>query len=138
MTSTSKHLFVYGTLRHGTDNDASKLLQSAADRIGRGQARGQLYMVADYPGFVPSETEGDWVRGDVYRLRSPELTYPELDRYEGCGPDDPPPHEYRRCLVPVRLDSGEWIKASAYLYTRGTEGKARITSGDYLSNQQGG
>jgi gamma-glutamylcyclotransferase (GGCT)/AIG2-like uncharacterized protein YtfP len=138
MTSTSKHLFVYGTLRHGTTNEVSQLLHSSADRVARGRARGQLYLVGDYPGFVPSETESDWVYGDVYRLNSPELTYSELDRYEGCSPDDPQPHEYSRSLMPVLLDSGAWIEASVYLYTRDTEGKSRIISGDYLSNQSGG
>ncbi len=131
--SASNDLFVYGTLRLGADNDFAKLLARQAYWVGRGRARGQLFMVQNYPGFVRSEPEGDWVLGDVYSLHSPQLTYVELDRYEGCGFNDPLPHEYCRSPVPVLLDSGQWVEASAYLYALDISDKRRITSGDYLS-----
>jgi gamma-glutamylcyclotransferase (GGCT)/AIG2-like uncharacterized protein YtfP len=132
MTSANRYLFVYGTLRPGANNRTSDLLSRSTDWVGSGRARGQLFLVADYPGFVPSESGDDWVHGDVYLLHNPEMTYPELDRYEGCGINDKPPHEYQRSIIPVVLDSGRWIEASTYVYAWETGDKPRIESGDFL------
>lgn len=131
MPSASAYLFVYGTLRYGAENQAANLLRQSGHHLGRGRARGQLYMLGHYPGFVPSDIQTDWVVGDVYRLYSPELTYRELDKYEGCAPGDPLPHEYRRSFISVLLDSGAWIEAAAYVYVQDLAGKPRIHSGDY-------
>lgn len=136
MPTASEYLFVYGTLRCGAENHAAKLLRQSADHVGRGRARGQLYMVADYPGLVPSDIQTDWVVGDVYHLHSPELTYPQLDKYEGCALDDPPPHEYRRSLIPVLLDCGAWIQSAAYVYVQDIAGKRRIDCGDYWARDE--
>jgi gamma-glutamylcyclotransferase (GGCT)/AIG2-like uncharacterized protein YtfP len=133
MDHANKYLFVYGTLREGSANEMSKLLRRSAHRIGTGRARGQLFSVADYPGFVPSDSESDWVYGDVYELEHPEGIYPKLDNYEGCGVNDSPPYEYHRLTVPVLLDSGRWIGASAYVYANDTAGKPRIDSGEFRS-----
>jgi gamma-glutamylcyclotransferase (GGCT)/AIG2-like uncharacterized protein YtfP len=35
-------------------------------------------------------------------------------------------------MVTVLLDSGQTVEAWAYIYTLETQGKIRITSGDYL------
>lgn len=53
-------------------------------------------------------------------------------KYEGCGPNDPPPHEFRRTMVPVLLDSGDSIFASAYVYSWDIVGKQKIASGNLL------
>jgi gamma-glutamylcyclotransferase (GGCT)/AIG2-like uncharacterized protein YtfP len=125
-------LFVYGTLRQEIDNPISRLLNSSAKRISRGHTKGRLYMVAEYPGLVLSANEDGRVYGDVYLLWSPKTTYPELDEYEGCGLNDPKPHEYRREVVPVVLDSGITINATTYAYVRDVRGKRLIDSGDFL------
>jgi gamma-glutamylcyclotransferase (GGCT)/AIG2-like uncharacterized protein YtfP len=113
-------------------NEFAKLLHRSAKWVGRGRAKGRLYLVAQYPGFVPCENESEWVIGDVYRVHSPHSMYPELDRYEGCGANGPNPHEYRRETVAVQLDSGEWVEACAYVYVRDVRRKRVIASGDYL------
>lgn len=95
--------------------------------------RGKLYRVAHYPGFVPTEAEGEWVHGDLFLLHTPELMFSELDRYEGCAPGDPLPHEYRRCLIPVLLNFGTWLHAFVYIYAAYIVGKPIISSGDYLA-----
>lgn len=128
-------LFVYGTLRQGFENPAAQLLHGSSDYIGRARAQGHLYNIARYPGFVPSNEEDAWVYGDVYLVHAPELTYLELDKYEGCAPADASPHEYRRAIIPVRLDTGDWIEASIYIYAHDTIGKPRIASGDYLAGE---
>ena len=129
---TSKNLFVYGTLRRGSKNEFAQLLQSSAKWIGQAQARGRLYLVHHYPGFVASATGEDWVRGDVYQISDPDLTYPELDGYEGCGVNDSTPYEYRRIVIPIRLNSGKSIEAAVYEYRHSIAGKPLIASGDYL------
>ncbi|HCC56663.1 MAG TPA: gamma-glutamylcyclotransferase [Solibacterales bacterium] len=135
MTSASRNLFVYGTLRRGADNEFAQLLTRSAKWVGGGQAHGRLYLVGDYPGFIASPTSGDWVRGDVYEIRDTDATYPDLDSYEGCGFDDLEPHEYRRIVIPVRLDSGKSIRATVYEYQRSVAGKPHIASGDYRAAQ---
>ena len=132
MNSASDYLFVYGTLRLGVENDVSRVLHRSSDLVSRARARGRLYMIEDYPGFVCSDAAGDWVWGDVFRLHAPELLYPELDRYEGCRPEDPKPHEYRRSVVPVLTVSGAWMQASVYIYVLDTSVKLRIRPSDYL------
>lgn len=129
------HLFVYGTLRQAFQNPAAQHLHNSADHIGQARVRGRLYRIARYPGFLPSQSENDWVHGDVYHLHSPELTYTELDKYEGCSPDDPPPHEYRRATITVLLDSGAWLEACVYIYALEITGKQRIMSGDYCASE---
>jgi gamma-glutamylcyclotransferase (GGCT)/AIG2-like uncharacterized protein YtfP len=131
MTDATEYLFVYGTLRAHSKNDMSKRLKRWADKIVRGRTRGRLYMIAEYPGFVPSDSNNEWVYGDVYHLPSPELVYSELDRYEGCSPEDPLPHEYQRSVLPILLESGDWVDAFSYVYARDTAGKPRIESGEY-------
>ena len=137
MRDVDRNLFAYGTLRRASNNDFATLLRRSAEWIGHGRARGQLYLISDYPGFVPSEIEGDWVYGDVYRLQTPELTFPELDRYEGCSATCAQPHEYRRSLGKVLLDTGMWIEASIYLYVADISRKQRILSGNFLPEQAG-
>ena len=123
--SSTHHLFVYGTLRQGQQNSAAQLLHHSANHLGPACARGLLYRIAHYPGFVPSNgTEDHWVRGDLYVLHSPESTYSALDQYEG--------DEYRRTVLPVELALGSWIEASVYVYTQDVTGKVCILSGDYL------
>jgi gamma-glutamylcyclotransferase (GGCT)/AIG2-like uncharacterized protein YtfP len=136
--SASQNLFVCGTLRHAIENEMARLLRASADWLGPAKTPGRLYKVSHYPGFVPSDAEEEWVSGDVYQLHSPESTYLELDQYEGCGPSDPEPHEYRRAEIPVLLDSGKWITADAYQYAGETTGLARIVSGDFHSLNHSG
>jgi gamma-glutamylcyclotransferase (GGCT)/AIG2-like uncharacterized protein YtfP len=129
---TNEYLFAYGTLRHDIENKFATLLRRSAEWLGPGRVRGQLYLIADYPGLVRSEAEGDWVSGDVYCLQSPELIR-VLDEYEGCDATQPAPREYSRLVTPVLLESGIWIVAFAYFYVLDVTRKRRIGSGDFLA-----
>ena len=128
----AENLFVYGTLRRGFSNEFASLLNASAQLIGEGSVNGRLYQVAHYPGLLLSSDPEEWVRGEVYRLESPEPIYAELDAYEGCGPTDPPPHEFRRETVSVRMDSATTIHASTYIYCWSVDENRRIVSGEYL------
>lgn len=134
--SNEEYLFVYGTLRRGTDNRFAQYLQKSGQWVGKGKINGRLYAIGGYPGVITSQIDGEWVVGDIYQLFHPQETYRVLDAYEGCGPDDPQPHEFSRVICPAFLDSGVWIDASIYLYRHNVAGKQSIESGDFLLFEQ--
>ncbi len=111
-------LFVYGTLRSEFDNPYSRRLRAEADFVGAAEVAGALFHVAHYPGYRP-EPAGR-VRGEVYRLRSPERTLADLDEYEG--------EEYLRVRVRLLQPENEaWL----YQYARPVPLERRIVSGDF-------
>ncbi|AUW56762.1 gamma-glutamylcyclotransferase [Sphingobium sp. SCG-1] len=133
MNSTGVHLFVYGTLRRGSTSPMAALLDAQSQRIGTAQARGSLYALHGYPGFLPDGGE-DWVIGDLFSIL-PEQAEPvlsALDDYEECSPAFPQPHEYRRAMVEVNIQ-GEILDAWTYVYAWPTTGLTRIKSGDWLA-----
>lgn len=123
-------LFTYGTLRPQNDNRMSRWLAGNASCCGPAYAVGALYLVADYPGFVPGGD--DLVRGDLFHLHAHDAGLAVLDAYEECSASYPIPHEYRRARITVRA-GGRDVEAWAYLYARPVGGLARIPSGDFLN-----
>lgn len=107
-------LFVYGTLRNGFENPYARLLHVEADLVGPATVRGSIFRVKHYPAYK-SEPDGE-VRGELYRLRNPEMTLRVLDEYEG--------EDFERVAV-----NGYWL----YRYLREPAADARIASGDFLA-----
>lgn len=97
---------------------------------------GRLYDLGYYPGLVQAAYGTDEVVGELYRLVDVETVLADLDAYEGCGPDDPPPHEYRREAIDVRTDDGRSLRAWAYLYVGSLDGARLISNGDYAVDQR--
>ena len=128
----SPYLFVYGTLRRAGAHPMAQFLTARGRLVGAASAPGRLYDLGAYPGMVDAAEEGECVRGEVYELREPEATLIALDRYEGCGPEDPHPWLYERVLAVVTLDGGEQLNAWLYLYRGSLTGARHIPSGDYL------
>ena len=128
-------LFVYGTLRGDSKNEMFQVLARDAKFLGEGKVRGRLFSLGPYPGMALSDSDDGSVRGELYQVRPErwQQVIRELDSYEGCGPDDPEPHEYRRALVDVVTASGRKVPAWAYLLNRPTAHLEEIPSGDYLS-----
>lgn len=122
-------LFVYGTLRPGFDGPMARWLRGVAPVIGPATARGALYRVETYPGFVPGD-EGA-VTGDLFALPDPAALLARLDDYEECAAHFPTPHEYRRGMVTVQGRDGP-VEAWTYIYARDVAGLARIEGGDFL------
>lgn len=132
----STYLFVYGTLRRNVGHPMHKILSAGAEPAGEGAFRGRLFDLGRYPGAVPDNT-GRWrVRGEIYRLRSPETVLNALDEYEGCAPRNPQPHQYRRELQPVEGTDGEAMEAWIYLYNAPLNGAPQIESGDFLAGRE--
>jgi gamma-glutamylcyclotransferase (GGCT)/AIG2-like uncharacterized protein YtfP len=126
------YLFVYGTLRCAAATEWSRFLTAVSRFVGAGRTHGALFHLDGYPGMTVGAGDGAFVSGEVYLLTDPSSSLPCLDAYEGCGPGNPLPHEFERQVVTVLLGSGQSVEAWAYIYTLETQGKPRITSGDYL------
>ena len=127
------YLFVYGTLRSGSGTEWSRSLAAASRFAGEGRSRGMLFRLGGYPGMTVCADHDSWVKGEVLLLNDPLAFLRMLDAYEGCGGGDPLPHEFERLVVTVVMDGGQTVEAWAYIYAFDSTGKARITSGDYLS-----
>lgn len=105
-------------------------LAARSDHEGAARYNGRLYQVTHYPGVVASDSPDDWVFGDVFALRDPDLLL-TLDRYEGCGPDAADPPEYRRLKQSVTLANGSQVHAWVYVYNWPVDNLARIVSGRF-------
>jgi gamma-glutamylcyclotransferase (GGCT)/AIG2-like uncharacterized protein YtfP len=127
-------LFVYGTLL-GSAGEISQLLERRALPMGEGKVRGRLFDLGSYPGMVLSQSNSHLVKGKLYMISAEHWddVIKELDAYEGCAPNDPLPHEYRRELVDVTTSSGDRARAWAYVLNRSTAGLRPIPTGDYLA-----
>ena len=132
----TRFLFVYGTLRKGTDTYFAEQLRCRAVLIGPAYLRAQLFLVEDYPGVIDSSHPKHRVVGEVYALPQGEQGTDLLsliDQYEECGANDPLPTEYVRVERPVDLLSGETIIAYVYLYNCSTAQLMLIKTGDFLN-----
>lgn len=127
-------LFVYGTLMRAAEHSMHPVLARSSTFIGAAHFNGRLYLVAHYPGAVPSTTADDRVHGEVYRLRDAAALLQVLDDYEACAPHSPQPHEYVRRLCRVRLADETHAEAWIYLYNRAVDGLPRISSGRFLEH----
>lgn len=126
---------MYGSLRRGAPGGMARLMQPGSRRSGLGRVRGRLLDLGAYPGLVPGTT--GWVVGELHQLLDAPGVLERLDRYEGCGPADPPPHEFARVVLPVRTAAGLEVPAWVYVYRGATAGRPAIPSGDYLAHLRG-
>ncbi|WP_017669568.1 gamma-glutamylcyclotransferase family protein [Blastomonas sp. AAP53] len=122
-------LFVYGTLRRGSDHPNAARLAQDSEWLSTATLTGTLYRVSWHPALVLEGT--DTVTGDLLRLHDPAASLSWLDAFESCGPDDPPPHDYRRESVQVMTAQG-LVSAMVYVWNLPLEGLERIASGDWL------
>jgi gamma-glutamylcyclotransferase (GGCT)/AIG2-like uncharacterized protein YtfP len=124
-----EHLFVYGSLRKGTDrskaqrqgvgSEYARFLEMNSTYVGPGKTEGRLWLLSDYPGF----TDGKGVvLGDLYQVTTAVIK--KLDKYEGI--------EFERLKRPVDGPNGE-VDAWIYVYRFSPTGKKRIENGDWSS-----
>jgi gamma-glutamylcyclotransferase (GGCT)/AIG2-like uncharacterized protein YtfP len=126
--SACDHVFVYGTLRRGDDNDLTRLTP-APRYVCTGHIAGTMYHMGPYPGVVGGGTMQ--VFGEVYAVT--RAMQDELDRIEesyGLDGDD-----YFKADVMVQTDDG-LIQAFAYLMSPACIGEHPvITSGDWIADR---
>jgi gamma-glutamylcyclotransferase (GGCT)/AIG2-like uncharacterized protein YtfP len=113
------HLFVYGTLRRGCDNQFAQLLSERGQFVDTARVPGRLYDFGPYPGAQPTDEPGAWVLGEIFYLEEPDAVLSALDEYEG--------REYERAMVSTAGKVECWI----YWYIGDATGYP-IASGDWL------
>lgn len=118
MTTTSHfHLFVYGTLRGGTE------LLAGCERVASGTVEGTLYAIGDaYPALIAGG--GDLVQGEVWRCPASRLS--KLDGYEGVDEG-----LFRRIGIRVGERSC-WTYVAGPALGRQLTPERRIASGDWM------
>jgi gamma-glutamylcyclotransferase (GGCT)/AIG2-like uncharacterized protein YtfP len=113
------HLFVYGTLRQGSDNQFAQLLSQRGQFIGAARVQGRLYDFGRYPGAKRTDQAGETILGEIFYLEEPGPILAILDEYEGA--------EFERAMVSTASTIDCWI----YWYVGAATGRL-IPSGDWL------
>lgn len=137
MSTHSDFLLVYGTLRPPFANPFAQFLRQHGRLIGEATFPGVLLDIEStdaltYPGALYQPDATTTVVGTVYDIsRHKETILNYLDEYEGVGKAFDQPNEYVRTVIPARCN-GVVIDCWVYLYNHSTDGKQRITSGDYV------
>ena len=129
----SDYIFVYGTLRGDSPTGAHREYLHRSDFVAPAKIRGQLFLIDYYPGLVHNENSSDeqWVTGEIYLLQDQKQLH-QLDVYEGCAPNSPKPHEYKRTIVKATLPNKEVMETWAYIYIGDTAALKLIDTGDFL------
>jgi gamma-glutamylcyclotransferase (GGCT)/AIG2-like uncharacterized protein YtfP len=100
--ASTRHVFVYGTLRRGGRNDINRL-QPAPAYVGMGEVHGVLYHLDWYPGLRLGGEEAVTVVGEVYRITPPLEAV--LDRIEQI--EEGAHSEYFKRDIAVAVDGRE-------------------------------
>ena len=125
-----RHVFVYGTLRRGGDNDINRL-EPAPVFVGTGRIGGTMYHFDRYPG-VTLGGEGV-IEGEVYAV-TPQLER-LLDEIEELYPQQT--NEYFKRDIDVEVD-GHLVRCFVYeINPDYVTGKRIIASGDWVRHRGG-
>ena len=131
LTDFKRCVFVYGTLREGQERDINRL-KPAPVFLSNGQINGILYDLGSYPGVRLGGVR--WVKGEVYHI-IPELER-QLDEIEEVWPNQT--GEYARCEVLVQC-AGQEVNCLVYeVAWQRTQGRAVISSGDWVNRGPAG
>lgn len=119
------HVFVYGTLRRGDDNDINRLSPTPR-ALGNATVRGTMFHLGAYPGVVLGGQ--GIVTGEVYAIS--ERLQQVLDEIEEVYPQQR--DEYFKRVVPVTVQ-GEAVLCVVYeINPRYIVGRPVIDSGDWV------
>lgn len=122
--SQVRHVFVYGTLRRGEDNDITRLLPPPRF-VGLAQILGTMYDLGTYPGVRLGGRST--VLGEVYEI-TPALEA-VLDEIEEVYPQER--DEYVKRVIPVSVQ-GRVLSCMVYeIGLRYVHGKAVLPDGDW-------
>src|SRR6188508_3366204 len=125
--ASTRHVFVYGTLRRGGRNDINRLVP-APEYVGMGEVRGTLYRIDWYPGLTLGGEEAVAVVGEVYRI-TPELEA-VLDDIEQVAPGADSEYFKREVEIAMERD-----RVSCLVYEINparVRGKQVIGNGDWI------
>ena len=149
--AVARHVFVYGTLRRGDDNDITRLLPTP-QYLGDAVIAGVMYHLGAYPGLILAPPAGGQgvrmcpIIGEVYaiqpaleaKLDEIEMIYPQQrDEYFKRGIQVAVAGQRLDCIVyeinpayvrnkPV-IGSGDWVKDRNKTAEKATEGTGEKT-----------
>ncbi len=123
-----RHVFVYGTLRRGDDNDITRLTPTPR-WVGEARIAGTMYHFGRYPGVLLGGAAQ--VAGEVYEI-SPELER-VLDEIEELYPQQT--NEYFKRHITVQT-AGRTVDCIVYEINAAlVTGKPVIASGDWVAGR---
>jgi gamma-glutamylcyclotransferase (GGCT)/AIG2-like uncharacterized protein YtfP len=131
-----QRIFVYGTLRSGSQNKFFNLLKSNSKRIGPGKLNARLYDLGQYPGAKPGKDGREITVGDVYEIEQKRWSelIDKLDEYEGFDADNPDNSEYIRKEETIKMGAKN-VTAWIYWYNLPLRGRRPIKMGDYIMHK---
>ncbi|MGH6627655.1 MAG: gamma-glutamylcyclotransferase family protein [Burkholderiaceae bacterium] len=128
--ASPRHVFVYGTLRRGDDNDMTRLAP-APRYVGSCTVPGTMYHLGAYPGVVLGGEAR--VVGEVYAVE-PALER-QLDEIEELYPQQKDEYFKREIAVDVQ---GQRLMCVVYeINPRYIAGARVIASGDWVKDRRG-
>ena len=128
-STTQRHVFVYGTLRRGDDNDITRLKPEPVF-VGSAVITGTLYDLGAYPG-IRLDGEG-LVQGEVYAI-APELEV-QLDEIEELYPQQR--DEYFKRIVPVAVQERTFACIVYEINPKYVVGRAILPGGDWARERR--
>ena len=128
--ASAHHVFVYGTLRRGDDNDIT-LLRPAPYFVGPSSVAGVMYHLGAYPGVVLTDGFDDNIVGEVYAITAELETV--LDEIEMVYPQQR--DEYSKRRVIVRVGARQLSCIFYEINPKYTAGKPVIASGDWVKGR---
>ena len=128
-STTQRHVFVYGTLRCGDDNDITRLKPEPVF-VGSAVITGTLYDLGAYPG-IRLDWEG-LVQGEVYAI-APELEV-QLDEIEELYPQQR--DEYFKRIVPVAVQGRTFACIVYEINPKYVIGRAILPGGDWARERR--
>ncbi|MEQ9306601.1 MAG: gamma-glutamylcyclotransferase family protein [Marinoscillum sp.] len=126
----SDYLFAYGFLKrrfHGNTKTQTPAFE--AEFVSDGWYKGLIYRVDIYPGVIPAD-DGSKVKGEVFRLKSPEIALKILDKYENSRPLVILNPDYERVIRPIETSSGV-VNCWVYEYLKPVNPATLISSGEF-------
>lgn len=125
-----RHVFVYGTLRRGDDNDINRM-RPAPEFIGLARIEGVLHHLGAYPGV--RLRPGAQVVGEVYAISA--AVEAQLDVLEMVAPE--PTGEYAKREIAVEV-AGRSLPCIVYeIGVPHSAGKPVIACGDWVLGRHG-
>ena len=134
-TACDSLLFVYGTLRAFVATPEGGRLRRESCLVGYARVAGRLYDLGRYPGLTEPRRAGEWVTGEIYRLRTPRITLRALDRYElGARPVSA---RFARERAMATVARGSRRRVWVYRFLGPVRAERRIAGGDYERHRAG-
>lgn len=125
-----RHVFVYGTLRRGDDNDITRR-SPPPEFVGTASIAGTLYHLGAYPGVVLGGEGRVW--GEVYAI-APALEQ-DLDALEAVYPQQTDEYAKREVVVTV---CGRELPCIVYeINPRYIVGAPVLPGGDWVRERHG-